>query len=348
MSEAGSREPLRVAVVGAGYFARYHLRAWQRIPGASLAAVCDVDRARLATVADDCPHAARFDDLAHMLDAVRPDLVDIVTPPPSHLELVRTAAACGAFVVCQKPLAPTLDDARAVVAAARSAGVGLAVHENIRFTPWHREIGRLLRAGTLGRLHNITMRLRPGDGQGRDAYLARQPYFQRMPRFLVHETAIHWIDTFRYLGGEVRAVLAWLRRLNRFIAGEDAGHVLLALDGDVSALFDGNRLNGHPSDDPRRTMGEMWVECEGGVIRLAGSGRLYLQPHGGEEREHPYAFADREFAGDCVHALQSHLVAHLRDGAPLENAGADYLRNIEVEEAVYRSAAEGRWVRLDD
>ncbi|MEO0763052.1 MAG: hypothetical protein AAFZ09_14815, partial [Pseudomonadota bacterium] len=60
------------------------------------------------------------------------------------------------------------------------------------------------------------------DGQGPDAYHARQPYFQRMPRFLVHETAVHWIDTFRYLMGEAETVYADLRRLNPAIAGEDA------------------------------------------------------------------------------------------------------------------------------
>ena len=67
---------------------------------------------------------------------------------------------------------------------------------------------RCLDAGLLGTPHAISVRLRPGDGQGAAAYLERQPYFQNMPRFLVHETAIHFIDAFRFLLGEVRAVTA--------------------------------------------------------------------------------------------------------------------------------------------
>ena len=54
----------------------------------------------------------------------------------------------------------------------------------------------------------LTFRLRTGDGQGPDAYLSRQPYFQKMEHFLVHETAVHWIDTFRFLLGDINAVYA--------------------------------------------------------------------------------------------------------------------------------------------
>ena len=99
----------------------------------------------------------------------------------------------------------------------------MIVHENFRFSPWYREAKRLLDSGSLGTPHAISFRLRPGDGQGVDAYLSRQPYFQKMPRFLVFETAIHFIDTFRYLMGEVEAITARLRRINPVILGEDAG-----------------------------------------------------------------------------------------------------------------------------
>ena len=89
-------------------------------------------------------------------------------------------------------------------------GGQLVVHENFRWQPWYREAHRLIRDGVLGKLHSVAFRLRPGDGQGPRAYLERQPYFQKMPRLLVHETAIHWIDTFRFLMGEITAVYASL------------------------------------------------------------------------------------------------------------------------------------------
>jgi predicted dehydrogenase len=337
---------LRVCTVGAGYFSRFHHDAWQRVERAELLAVCDVDRGKAEAMAKAFGVPRSFDDAAAMLEACKPDLVDLVTPPATHASLVGLAASRGIDAICQKPLAPTLEEARHLVEQAREAGIRLIVHENFRFQPWYREAFRLLRAGALGVPHSIAFRLRPGDGQGPAAYLARQPYFQKMERFLVHETAIHFIDTFRFLLGEVDAVLAWLRRLNPAIAGEDAGYVLFRFANGASGLFDGNRLNEHVSDDPRRTMGEMWLEGSEGVLRLDGRGRLWLKPHGGDGREHAYAFEDRGFGGDCVYRLQRHVVEHLQGGAPLEYDAASYLRNVVIEEAVYRSAQVGRWVTV--
>jgi predicted dehydrogenase len=167
-----------------------------------------------------------------------------------------------------------------------------------------------------------------------------------MERFLVHETGIHFIDTYRFLLGEIEAVFAWLRRLKRAIAGVDAGYVLFRFASGAAGLFDGNRLNDHVSDNTRRTMGEMWLEGSAGILRLDGSGRLWQKPHLGEERPHVYAFDDHTFGGDCVYHLQRHVLDHLLDGNPIENAAENYLRNIEIEEAVYRSADEGRWVQV--
>jgi predicted dehydrogenase len=167
-----------------------------------------------------------------------------------------------------------------------------------------------------------------------------------MPRFLIHETAIHWVDTYRFLFGEISGVFARLRRLNPVISGEDAGYVIFDFTGGASGLFDGNRLNDHVSDNTRRTMGEMWLEGEGGVLRLDGHGRLWFKAHGQMEAEHHYDWQDRGFAGDCVYHTQAHLLAHFKDKQPLQNSARDYLRNIEIEEAIYRSAAGGQWQRV--
>ena len=341
-----TREPLRVALVGAGYFARIHLDAWRRLDGARLVAVCDRDPATHALVRSVDRELPIYGEMTAMLDAAAPHLVDIATAADSHLALVEEAASRGLDIVCQKPLAPTREIALELIAVCEEAGVMLAVHENIRWAPWHREIARLIACGRLGRLHRISMRLRPGDGQGADAYLSRQPYFQSMPRFLIHETAIHWIDTFRYLFGEICGVFARLEKLNPVISGEDSGVVVFAFENGASGIFDGNRLNDHVSDNPRRTMGEMWVEGSAGVLRLDGAARLWWKAHGADEIEHEYTWDDRGFAGDAVLAIQRHIVAHLRDGSPLENRGRDYLRNLDVEDAIYRSNEEGRWIEL--
>ena len=342
----GRRMTDRIAIVGCGYFAAFHHEAWARMPGVEVVAVCDREPAKAEAVrAAHHPAATVFDDVARMLDETGPSLVDIVTPPATHAPLVALCAARGIDVICQKPLAPDLEAARRLVDEAEAAGIRLAVHENFRFQPWFREARRLIDGGRFGALHSVAFRMRPGDGQGPRAYLDRQPYFQKMDRFLVHETAVHLIDTFRMLMGEVATLYADLRRINPAIAGEDAGYILLGFETAATGLVDGNRLNDHVAENTRLTMGEMWLEGEGGVLRLDGSGGLHWKPHGGAEAEHGYAWQNRGFGGDCVFATNAHIVEAWRAGAAAQNEGRAYLRNMELVDAAYRSSEAGR--RLD-
>lgn len=331
---------LRGAIVGAGYFSRFHLDAWKRLPGVEIAVVCDRDleRARRAAAEFGIPEAVADPDAAMGLD-----FVDLATPPDSHLDLVKRAAARGTAVLCQKPLAPDLPTAGALADVARRASLRVMVHENFRFQPWYREIRRLLEAGTVGRrLHTLSVRTRLGDGWRPDAYLDRQPYFREMPRLLVFETGVHFVDVFRYLAGEIEEVYAILRRLNPAIRGEDTGLVTFRFAGGAVGLWDAGRYHEPEAGDPRYTFGEVRAETDGGAIRLDGDGRLTLKPLGEPVRDHLYAHPRRGFAGDCVHATLSHFVDRLRDGGPFETGLEDYLRTFEIQEAIYRSAAEGR------
>ncbi|MEO0744941.1 MAG: Gfo/Idh/MocA family oxidoreductase, partial [Pseudomonadota bacterium] len=260
---------IRVACAGAGYFSQFHFGSWARMDGVDVVGACDRDIARAKATG-----VRAFSDLAEMLRDTTPDLLDIILPPPAHADTVRAALAAGiTWIICQKPFCRDLDEARAITQEAEAAGATLIIHENFRFQPWYRAIKAQIDAGTIGTVLNATFRLRPGDGQGPRAYLDRQPYFQQMPRFLVHETAVHWIDTFQYLFGPVGSVYADLRRINPVIAGEDAGHVVFDHDSGVRALFDGNRLLDHAADNTRRTMGEALIEGTGGTLTLTGDGR---------------------------------------------------------------------------
>lgn len=339
---------LRVATIGAGYFSQFHYDAWSRLD-VELAAVCDHDQEAAHRVARDYNITGVYDDVETMLDAVQPDLVDIITPPATHLHYIELAAGRRAAVVCQKPFTENLDQALEAVAAGERNQTPVIVHENFRFQPWYGRIKRMLEQGTLGEPFQVSFRLRPGDGQGARAYLDRQPYFQKMPRFLVHETAIHMIDVFRYLFGEVDNVFAQLARLNPVIQGEDAGLVLFRFRNGIRGLFDGNRLVDHAAGNRRLTMGEMLVEGAAATLRLDGDGRLFLREHGSnDESPVPFEWRNRGFAGDSVFRFQRHVVQHLTAGEPLFSPACDYVRNIRIEQAIYASSAAGAVVGIDD
>ncbi|MGI9470949.1 MAG: Gfo/Idh/MocA family protein, partial [Rubripirellula sp.] len=171
------------------------------------------------------------------------------------------------------------------------------------------------------------------------------PYFREMPKFLIFETGVHFIDTFRYLGGEIDGVFASLRTLNDDIVGEDAGTVLFEFMDGSRGLWDANRFNEPNSEDPRYTFGEALVEGNGGSLRLYSDGRLTLQRLGQSEGNLEYPHERKNFAGDCVFATQHHFVDQLRAAEPFETNAADYLKTLAVQEAVYRSAESGLPVR---
>ena len=337
---------LQGVAAGAGYFSQFHYDAWGRVSGAKLVALCDPARDKAEAAARTYGIDRLYADVQTMLEAERPDFLDVITPPETHRELCRLAGRDGVHVLCQKPLALTFDEASALVEDAERAGIRLMVHDNFRFQPWHRELRRLIEAGTIGDVHSVACRTRMGDGWQPSAYLDRQPYFRTMPRLLVLETGVHFIDVFRYLAGEIRQVYAVLRRRNPAIAGEDAGVILFEYASGATALWDASRYNESLDPDPRYTFGEFLVEGRKGSLRVDERGRLLLHLLGEPAREHSYVHEQRGFAGDCCFRAIQHFVDRLHDGVEFETSGRDYLRTLAVQDAVYESAAAERAVAV--
>jgi D-apiose dehydrogenase len=338
----------RVALIGAGYFAQFHLEAWQRLAQegqCEFVAVCDAD-VQKALEAASKSGALPYADAAQLLLEQALDLVDIATPPASHAALLGLALAKQIPIICQKPVAPSFAEATVLAAQVAQSDTPVWVHENFRWMPWYREMKAAIERDELGRLHDIAFRLRPGDGQGPEAYLSRQPYFQAMPRFLVHETLIHLIDTFRFLMGEVVAVTAQLRRVNPVLVGEDAGYVMFRFASGATGLIDANRLNDHSAKNPRLTMGEAWLAGSNGVMRLDGDGALFWKPHQASEEGRPYDWRNQGFGGDSVYEQQRHVLNALAGCEAPVNLLGDYMRNVEIEEAIYNSNAQRGEIEL--
>lgn len=336
--------PLKIGCVGAGYFAQFHYDAWARIPDAMPIASVDTDIEKARATGLTPYH--RIED---MLAGENLDIIDIITPPETHLEMIKSALTSNvSAIICQKPFCNSLDDAKIAVELASKQDTPLIVHENFRFQPWYRIIKYHIDRGDIGTVLQASFRLRPGDGQGKNAYLDRQPYFQKMPRFLVHETAVHWVDVFRYLMGNPDHVYADLRKLNEAIIGEDAGYFILGFDGGKRAMFDGNRLLDHSAENHRNTLGECLIEGTSGTLELDGFGNVTLRKFCEIHKETILAAQPYQgFGGDCVHALQSHVVAGLSNGSGFENEAVDYLKVLEIEGALYRSNDTGTRITLE-
>jgi D-apiose dehydrogenase len=339
---------LKGVCIGAGYFSHYQYEAWQRIPEVEITAMCNRDQTKARSIMDQYGVPRHYTDYTTMLEKEKPDFVDIITPPNTHLEMTKVAAEMGIHVICQKPLAPTFAESNAIVRIAEEAGIRFVIHENWRYQPWHREIKKIVGHGEIGDLHSLFFRSRMGDGWGADAYLNRQPYFRDYPQLLVYENGIHFIDTYRFLAGEIDRVYARLRKLNPVIQGEDAGYVLFEFKEPILGFWDANRYNESNQTNPRYTFGEFLVEGTGGAIRLYTDGTLTIQKLGQPETKHEYFHEDRGFAGDCCYYFQRDFVDRMLDGREFETNGHDYLRSLSVQEAVYQSAKDGKPVSIND
>ena len=342
-----STRKIRLATVGTGYFSQFQYAAWRRIPDVEIVGLCSQDALTMKQTAEQFPGVLTFNDFATMLDQVQPDLVDIITPPPTHTSMVTDCVTRGITAICQKPFTQSYEAAERLVEVIKSHKAEVIIHENFRFQPWYQKIKSLLDEAILGEIYQISYALRPGDGQGKDAYLARQPYFQEMERFMVHETGVHLIDIFRYLLGEARTVFADLRKINPVIKGEDAGLIILEFANGARGLLDANRSSDHQATNRRLTMGEMRIEGEKGVLNLNGDAEITFRAHGSNHIQPiEYHWNDCDFGGDCVYELQRHVIDQLLRNKTPVNTAEQYLVNLAITEKAYQSNAKRQTLDL--
>ena len=140
---------LKIAIVGCGKIADAHVEEIRKIPSVQLAAVCDLEPIMAEQLASRYAIPHWYSDVAIMLDAERPDVLHITTPPQSHLALTRQAVAAGCHVFIEKPVALLHRDVEAVLAVVIAAGRKLAVNYWPNYEAPALELRRLFDNGVL-------------------------------------------------------------------------------------------------------------------------------------------------------------------------------------------------------
>lgn len=338
---------MKGALIGCGFFARNQLHAWHDIDGVEIVAICDRDEGRLGEAGDQFGITRRYTDANEMFADGGFDFVDIATTVPSHRPLVEAAAKAGVHIICQKPFAENMADARAMVEAAQAAGKVLMVHENFRWQSAVRAAIDALREGAIGTPFFGRVSFR----SGYDVY-AGQPYLAEGKRFIIEDLGIHILDIARALFGEVSAISASTKRVNPKIKGEDVATMLLVHEGGITSVVDCSYATRREPE----TFPETLLEIDGteGTLRLDAGYRLTIQAGGKSETRDVappvLSWAERPWHNiqKSVAIIQQHFVNCLREGRIPETSGADNLNTFALVEAAYLSAAEGRTVRLEE
>ncbi|MGB3539579.1 MAG: Gfo/Idh/MocA family oxidoreductase [Mesorhizobium sp.] len=334
---------LRGGLIGCGFFAVNQMHGWRDAEGIAIVAICDRDPARLKIVGDQFGIERRYADAAKMLAAEHLDFVDIATTVQTHRPLVELAAAHKVPVICQKPFAPSLADAKAMVAVCKDAGVPLMVHENFRWQSPIRAVKHVIDSGEIGTpfFGRISFR------SGYDVF-SGQPYLATGKRFIIEDLGIHILDIARFLLGDVNTLAARTLRVNPDIAGEDVATMLLSHESGVSSVVDCSYATKLPVEPFPETL----VEIDGseGTIRLSQGYRLQVHGRSGTAMTDvsppllPWASKPWHNIQESVALIEQHWVDCLRANREPDTSGDDNLKTFALVEAAYESAATGKVV----
>lgn len=335
---------LRMALIGCGFFAQNHLHAWASIPEVEIVAVCDRDEAKAEAARQAFGAGAAYTDAAAMFAAERLDFVDIATTMQTHRALVELAAGHGVHVIVQKPLAPSLEDCKAIVETCARAGLRLMVHENFRFQSPILAARRALAEGRIGRPHFLQASFR----SGYDVF-SGQPYLATEKRFILIDLGIHILDVCRAIMGEAETLYCVSQHINPKIAGEDVATTLIRHPGGGVSIVDCSYASRRLPEPFPQTL--LRIEGEHGTIELLEGYRLRVTSHGvvteeGVEPQTP-AWTQKPWhvLQESVLNLQRQWVASWRQGVAPETSGEDNLRTYALVMAAYASAETGAVVR---
>ena len=200
---------VRVGIVGISWWAdAMYLPALAHHPRGEITALCgrDLGRTRAAAEPWGVPHA--FDDWTAMLDSGEIDAVIVASTNETHYDITMAALERGLPVLCEKPVALTIEQAREMAAAAKTAGVATMVPFTYRYMPSNQYLKWLIDDGYVGRPYSLNMRYFSGYARGSE-YLWRFDT-EKAGSGILGDLGTHWLDLARWLIGEVVSLSASL------------------------------------------------------------------------------------------------------------------------------------------
>lgn len=227
--------PFRVLLVGCGGISREWLGAVAWLPDLELVGLVDLSLgAAEARAAEFKLYVPLGTDLNAVLARTKPDIVFNCTVPEAHFEVTTAALEAGAHVLGEKPLAATLAEAEAMIAAAKVSGNVLATMQNRRYDPTIRMLRDVLQRGVIGEVTTVHSDFFIGAHFG--------GFRDRMPHVLLKDMAIHTFDAARFLtGARARSVYALEWNPTGSWYEQDASAVsLFKLDGGVVYSYRGS------------------------------------------------------------------------------------------------------------
>ncbi|MEW9668118.1 Gfo/Idh/MocA family protein [Ammoniphilus sp. 3BR4] len=377
-----TRKEINVGMIGYKFMGKAHSHAYRDVPfyfnskiRPVLKAICGRDEGGVKAAAEQFGYESIETDWRDLIRREDIDLIDVGTPNYSHMEIVLAAIEAGKHVICEKPLAMNLKEAKQMLEAARNKGIIHMVSHNYRFSPAVQLAKRIIEEGRLGQIYHI-----------RASYLQdwimdpQFPLVWRLKKEVTGSGALgdigaHIIDLARFLVGEFAQVTGMMktfikeRPLDEKPGGikgtvnvDDATAFLAEFENGAFGVFEATRFAAG-----NRNKNKFEINGSKGTLRWDLENMNMLEVYFTDDEEgvqgfrtinvtensHPYA-SNYWPAGHSVGyehtfiSMMNELMKGIAENKQVSPSFEDGVRNQAVLEAVEISSNTKQWVKITD
>ncbi len=329
------------AIIGTGYTSSRMAGCIQSGRNTKLVAVVSRNKERAAQVASQFGIKGAYDSLEEMLKNREVDAVYVGSPNHLHAPHTIQAAKARKHVLCEKPMAPTVEECRSMIDACKKNGVKLGINFDYRQHPAHIKAREIIASGELGRVMNVTSQVNMR-WQSRPS--GSEEWFYQ-PRMIGHgamsRIGVHRLDIMRFLlKEEVIEVGAFLGEVTRERPFEESGLIMLRFEKGALATLHSSIEIPHGSSDTEINGSRASLSVRGAIYWGTQPTELHLKSDAVFTK---YEFQKTDMHRDNVEAFSRCIEENTEPPA----TGMDGLRAAQVCEAMFESADQKRIIMLD-
>jgi UDP-N-acetyl-2-amino-2-deoxyglucuronate dehydrogenase len=342
-----NQTPIAFGLVGCGRVAPRHADSISEQKDARLAAVADVVVSRSRYFAEKY-HADAYTRYSDLLAREDIDIINICTPSGLHAQMAIEAMRAGKHVICEKPMALSLEDADRMIDTSKQTGQRLCVVLQNRYNPPMQDLYQLVRSGKLGRLllGNATVRwYRP-----QEYYNDEWHGTLHMDGGALMNQSIHHIDALQWLMGDIESVFAYTGTLAHQMEAEDVGVAVIRFSSGALATIEGSTVT-----YPENLEGSVTLFGTRGSVKVGGTAlnrKVFWKVEGELQNEKELLIREQldptSVYGSSHKAVIVDMITAVREGRQPRTDGAAARNSVAIVLAMYESARSGQPVMMNN
>lgn len=338
-------DQVRVGIIGSAFSSNIHAEALQEVPEAVLVAACSPHKTHVKDFARKWNIPAIFTDYRKLLDSKDVDVVVVGIPNDLHRAVVEAAADAGKHIILEKPIAHTLADADAILAATRKNDVKLMYAETICFSPKYVRAKKLVEEGAIGKMYMVK--------QGEKHSGPHSDWFYDVNRSgggSIMDMGCHGIEWARWMYGKPKpkSVVAHCQRVlhTKRTKGEDNSVIILEFESGGTAVIENSWAKQGGMDDRIELHGnEGVIYCDllhgSSMETYSSKGYGYAVEKAGGTQGWTFTVFEEAHIYGFPHEMR-HFIQCVINNKPPQETGEDGRATLEIIYAAYESAGTGK------